>query len=127
MIVRNEFATYLYRRTRLSRTSSDYGGTQSQISMPSLTFPRSQAKLSANDESDQTSAGIRGDDLIAEMIEIAGENVVEDNGRPLLPPPIDDLRSCKWCYARDACMLFRRVGRFAVSPFPTQLDMNTPI
>ncbi|KAM0752276.1 Dna2-domain-containing protein, partial [Meredithblackwellia eburnea MCA 4105] len=31
---------------------------------------------------------------------------IEDNR--LLPPPIDDPRSCKWCYSSDACMLFRK-------------------
>lgn len=29
--------------------------------------------------------------------------------RSLLPPPIDEERSCKHCYVGDACMLFRKV------------------
>lgn len=27
----------------------------------------------------------------------------------LMPEPIDEERSCKWCYVSDACMLFRKV------------------
>lgn len=41
--------------------------------------------------------------------EEAGEVESEVVARPLLPPPIDEERSCKWCYVGDACMLFRRV------------------
>lgn len=37
-------------------------------------------------------------------------HLIDDEGRALLPPPIDDERSCKWCYTADACMLFRKVS-----------------
>ncbi|KAK4699919.1 DNA replication ATP-dependent helicase/nuclease Dna2, partial [Phenoliferia sp. Uapishka_3] len=42
------------------------------------------------------------------------------DSRPLLPPPIDDYRSCKWCYTNDACMLFRRAveGETEISSDP---------
>lgn len=30
----------------------------------------------------------------------------------LLPPPIDEERSCRNCYVSDACMVYRRVGHF---------------
>lgn len=34
---------------------------------------------------------------------------VEGAELALLPPPIDDERSCNKCYVGDACMLFRKV------------------
>lgn len=34
---------------------------------------------------------------------------VEGAELALLPPPIDDERSCKKCYVGDACMLYRKV------------------
>lgn len=37
-------------------------------------------------------------------------HLIDDEGTALLPPPIDDERSCKWCYAADACMLYRKVS-----------------
>ena len=30
----------------------------------------------------------------------------------ILPPPIDDERTCKRCYVVDACMLYRKVSHF---------------
>lgn len=34
----------------------------------------------------------------------------DEEETPLLPPPIDEARSCKWCYVSDACMLYRKVS-----------------
>lgn len=41
----------------------------------------------------------------------------------LMPEPIDSERDCKWCYASDACMLFRKVS--SAVPRLDRLKSNT--
>ncbi|KAI5475195.1 DNA replication ATP-dependent helicase Dna2 [Pseudohyphozyma bogoriensis] len=66
LIARNEFATYLHRRTTLSTSLfPKFEDDEEEIAVPPSTLEREEAAL------------------------------------PLLPPPIDEPRSCKWCYAVD--------------------------
>lgn len=81
MIARNEFATYLHRRMTLSK-SNDWSP---EVDTPPTSTTEGAVKSASEDE--------------------------DVNSRRLLPPPIDDARSCKWCYVSDACMLFRKVRR----------------
>ena len=52
---------------------------------------------------------------------------VEDE--PFLPPPIDDERACKRCYALDTCLLFRKTHPNHLSSAPTKkrLTYDPPI
>lgn len=80
LITRNQFATFLHRRMHLSRTSDK---------------PKKYKKKQEEDEDEF-------DEYFTPEIEVE---------QPLLmPEPIDSERDCKWCYASDACMLFRKVS-----------------
>lgn len=95
LITRNDFATYLHRRMNLSRTSGSWP-TQGSTAQNETTLDSSSS--------------------FVEVVEPPTNAHLEDEeGRSLLPQPIDDPRSCKWCYVADACMLFRRVRSFASS------------
>lgn len=120
IIVRNEFATYLHRRTRLSRMSGSKP-TQSQFSIGPSTFKNEEIEKTPCKEFDIVEEMNR-DEREAQELKTAEEEentrgelqtmmeLGENGGRPLLPEPIDEVRSCKRCYAGEACMLYRRVS-----------------
>lgn len=65
-----------------------------------------------------------GERVPKEKVELVEEEEEEDEFFPqeverpaLMPAPIDDERSCKYCYVSDACMLFRKVSFFSLSCF----------
>lgn len=77
-----------------------------------LSLARSKAARQDSDES-----GEFGEDTM-----IAPHDSTPDMEDALLPGPIDEERTCKRCYAVDACMLYRKVDahpRFCESPLLT--------
>ncbi|BGP19447.1 hypothetical protein JCM10213_006267 [Rhodosporidiobolus nylandii] len=105
ILARNRFATYLHRRMTLSP-----GGLPANTQ---LTLASSQAAseelmikgqgLDKNDENDEN------DDEDALWAGMGSQlNGSQPGEAALLPPPVDDERSCKKCFVRDACMVFRR-------------------
>ncbi|KAK4052776.1 DNA replication endonuclease-helicase Dna2 [Microbotryomycetes sp. JL201] len=108
ILARNEFATFLHRRTTIS--PFQLGGL-SQSSQPDRTTDRIQDK--SRDTVVQAPALVLDDDEEAMWAAAGGYSIdsgfepdIEDEPR-LLPIAIDDTRICKRCYTKDACMLFR--------------------
>ena len=50
----------------------------------------------------------------------------EPEEEPFLPPPIDDERACKRCYALDTCLLFRKVYSSTVKRKKKQQQEHDP-
>ncbi|KAL8281473.1 hypothetical protein RQP46_006157 [Phenoliferia psychrophenolica] len=75
-------------------------------------------------KADQWSPTSSSDDADSPSSPSPSPSPSDDEPLPLLPPPIDDPRSCKWCYTRDACMLFRRAveGELSISD-----DVDDPL
>ena len=46
---------------------------------------------------------------------------------PFLPPPIDDERACKRCYALDTCLLFRKAYSSTVKRKTKQQEYDPPV
>lgn len=88
--------------------------TPSQVEVKPSSSPVVKAEVLDDDE-----AALWGDvgDDIALFGDVDDEQALwgdeaeaePEEDRPLLPAPIDEERSCKRCYAVDACMLFRKV------------------
>jgi len=88
VIARNEFATYLHRRGTLT-----------------VRYPHAPVPVVQQEEDKDEFDCFDDDPLDADV------------AKPLLPAPIDDFRSCKWCYVGDACAVYRRAveGELALS------------
>ena len=83
--VRNELVGYMWRRVRGKKGKGRKDKNEVQVGDPDIDMediiPRSSLKSSKHDEAEE---------------------------EPFLPPPIDDERACKRCYALDTCLLFRK-------------------
>ena len=83
--VRNELVGYMWRRVRRKKGKGKEDGNAVQAGVLDVDMediiPSSSLKSSKDDEPEE---------------------------EPFLPPPIDDERICKRCYALDACLLFRK-------------------
>lgn len=114
IIARNNFASYLHRRMTL--TPSGFV-PYSQATAPPTSSPACKKEKAGNGDND--------DDDDAMWAELDGGGAGASNQAEeevaLLPPPIDDEWGCKKCYARDSCMLFRRVR----PPFPPFFRLPT--
>ncbi|GAA5836873.1 hypothetical protein JCM9279_007686 [Rhodotorula babjevae] len=98
LMARNGFATFLHRRMTLSPTGAS-SSTQRSVAPAPTTSPPPPPQHVEDDEDAE---------LWAEMDLPPSSARAADLEPALLPPPIDDERSCKRCYVRDACMLYRR-------------------
>lgn len=101
VIARNEFATYLHRRGTLSGPHVRGCAPDPAAAMPGA----------EDEDEDEDEFGCFDDDPME-----------ADEPKPLLPAPIDDHRSCKWCYVGDACMVYRRAteGVLALNDDPDE-------
>ncbi|BGP34795.1 DNA replication endonuclease-helicase Dna2 [Rhodotorula toruloides] len=102
ILARNRFATFLHRRMTL--TPSDFvpptqASQASQPSPDSLRTPKDEPDAKKEEKEDEA---LWGD------VDIPVSSQVEGAELALLPPPIDDERSCKKCYVGDACLLYRK-------------------
>ncbi|GAA5907066.1 hypothetical protein JCM8208_004503 [Rhodotorula glutinis] len=100
LMARNGFATFLHRRSTLSPTGGGFSSTQRSVGPAPPTSPPPVPAAPEEDDEDA--------ELWAEMDLPPSSATAADLEPALLPPPIDDERSCKRCYVRDACMLYRR-------------------
>lgn len=98
IMARNGFATILNRRMTLSPSGGSASTQRSTATVPPTSQP------TPKDEEEDEEAALWGEVGLPPCTADA-----VDAEPALLPPPIDDERSCKKCYVRDACMLFRRV------------------
>lgn len=83
--IRNELAGYMWRRVRKKKGKGKEDTNKARtvdldVDMEDIIPPSSLNKSSKNNEPEE----------------------------PFLPPPIDDERACKRCYALDTCLLFRK-------------------
>ncbi|GAA6046645.1 hypothetical protein JCM3770_003094 [Rhodotorula araucariae] len=103
ILARNRFATFLHRRMTLSPTGAPVSTQRSATEMPP--------------SSPTVAAEVDDEAVLWDEVDVPACSVDPDElEKALLPPPIDDARSCKKCYVRDACMLFRRAdGELAIS------------
>ncbi|BGP51084.1 DNA replication endonuclease-helicase Dna2 [Rhodotorula kratochvilovae] len=103
ILARNRFATFLHRRMTLSPSGAPASTQRSAIEVQ----PSSPATAAESDDEAE----------LWDEVDVPACSVDPDEAdKALLPPPIDDERSCKKCYVRDACMLFRRAdGELAIS------------
>ncbi|GAA6010418.1 hypothetical protein JCM10207_001295 [Rhodosporidiobolus poonsookiae] len=99
ILARNRFATFLHRRMTLTPSGAP-AATQSTVLPSQLAADGEVEKEESEDEDDE-------DALWADM-GTPRPSASQAGEVALLPPPIDDERSCKKCYVNDACMLFRR-------------------
>ncbi|GJN93127.1 hypothetical protein Rhopal_006172-T1 [Rhodotorula paludigena] len=105
ILARNRFATFLHRRMTLS-PAGPFGA--SQCSAERSSPPTGSQPLPALKREEQTVGGDDDDAALWDAAAAPACSGTSAEGEALLPPPIDDGRSCKKCYVRDACMLFRR-------------------
>ncbi|GAA5899795.1 bifunctional ATP-dependent DNA helicase/ssDNA endodeoxyribonuclease DNA2 [Sporobolomyces salmoneus] len=93
---RNRFATILHRRTAVS---------------PFFVTPRSTPALppQATDDDGDDEEDALWAQLATPVNDIpASSQAIPAEDHSLLPPPIDEERSCRNCYVSDACMVYRR-------------------
>ncbi|BGP10813.1 DNA replication ATP-dependent helicase/nuclease DNA2 [Rhodotorula toruloides] len=102
ILARNRFATFLHRRMTLTPSGFVPPTQPSQASQP---LPGSHRPVQ-----DEPSVGKAEDedDALWGDVDVPVSSQVEGAELALLPPPIDDERSCKKCYVGDACMLYRK-------------------
>ncbi|GAA6036376.1 hypothetical protein JCM8097_001691 [Rhodosporidiobolus ruineniae] len=107
ILARNRFATYLHRRMTLSPAGfppSSQLLSQSQYAVASSPV-KPKTEPAQDDEDDD--AALWGD-FDTELAPTGTPTASQRERVALLPPPIDEERSCKKCFVRDACFLFRR-------------------
>ena len=75
--------------------------------------------------------GVRVEDLNMDMEDIISPSSLKSSEtpeeEPFLPPPIDDERACKRCYALDTCLLFRKAYSSTVKRKTKQQEYDPPI
>ncbi|CDR35720.1 RHTO0S01e05644g1_1 [Rhodotorula toruloides] len=99
ILARNRFATFLHRRMTLT-PSGFVPPTQASQSHPGSPRPVKDEPSIGKEEDE--------DDALWGDADFPVSSQVEGAELALLPPPIDDERSCKKCYVGDACMLYRK-------------------
>ncbi|SGY77362.1 BQ5605_C005g03616 [Microbotryum silenes-dioicae] len=110
LIARNEFATFLHRRLSLSAdktwlsSTPKIGDEDGEGPKPVVTLAATVNDVPASSQMSASEAALWA---VATPPSAADAKPVELEDR-LLPEPIDEARSCKRCYVRDACMLYRR-------------------
>ena len=71
--------------------------------------PLEEAKERQKTEEPEARKEEKEDEALWGDVDIPVSSQVEGAELALLPPPIDDERSCKKCYVGDACLLYRKV------------------
>ncbi|GEM10851.1 DNA replication helicase Dna2 [Rhodotorula toruloides] len=100
ILARNRFATFLHRRMTLTPAGWVPQTQPTQASQPPSGLRAGECKAEADDEGE--------DEALWGDVDVPVSSQVEGAELALLPPPIDDERSCKRCYVGDACMLYRK-------------------
>ncbi|BGP02897.1 putative DNA replication helicase Dna2 [Rhodotorula toruloides ATCC 204091] len=102
ILARNRFATFLHRRMTLTPSGFVPPTQVSQASQPPPGSPRNVKDEPSTGNAEDEDDALWGD------VDVPVSSQVEGAELALLPPPIDDERSCKKCYVGDACMLYRK-------------------
>lgn len=103
MQARNRFASHLHDRMTLSSTSAHTASKE-----PESAFGGSRARTTVSP------AMSEGEPALQEVILSSSAppvSVPATQDQSLLPPPIDEIRACRRCYAGHACRVFRRVSQ----------------
>ena len=101
--VRNELAGYMWRRIRKKGTGKEDRKEMQvdlDVDMEDVILPSSLVLLKSSKDS--------------------------ESEEPFLPPPIDDERACKRCYALDACLLYRKAYSSTVGRKTKQQQEHDP-
>lgn len=115
IIGRNELARYLTPRS-LGEAASRTAQPNGDESLGDMSIDLPAAESTKAERTDSTKPGsaaceedaLWGDIEDADLSSLCSQPAARKPLLHLLPPAIDDLKSCKKCYAADACTLYRR-------------------
>ncbi|GAA5968485.1 hypothetical protein JCM11641_007653 [Rhodosporidiobolus odoratus] len=106
ILARNRFATYLHRRMTLTPSGAP---AASQVPPLSSQFTAGEEGAAADKAEEEDGSEEDDEDALwAAMGTPCTPPSSQAGDLALLPPPIDEERSCRKCFVRDACMVFRK-------------------